>query len=232
MLEDLLVLQDKDTRVVQLQTELLAIPKERKNAEAKLAAAEKRFEDDTVQLRENEMAKKRLELAIQEKEQAIQKYKNQQLQTKKNEEYTALRHEIENAEKTISDLETQELELMEAADELQKEYAAAKQQLEDSKKQVAAQVEELSKREKNLRQRLEEGIAERQKIAAGIEDREALEGYQRLFRKKGGTAISPMKQGVCGACHMQLTATTINSVKGQREIVHCEQCSAMLYYDY
>ena len=55
----------------------------------------------------------------------IVRYANQQFQTRKNEEYRALAHEIETCKDAIFKIENQEIELMEQAEAAQKEVAAA-----------------------------------------------------------------------------------------------------------
>ena len=64
------------------------------------------------------------------KQAAIARYKSQQQQTRKNEEFAALHHEIEHAEKDIVTLEDSELELMEAYDKGLVQVAEAQKELE------------------------------------------------------------------------------------------------------
>ena len=79
--------------------------------------------------RQIEADRKKLDLDVQTKQAAIARYKSQQQLTRKNEEFSALNHEIEHAEKDISALEDSELELMEAYDKGLAEVAVAQKEL-------------------------------------------------------------------------------------------------------
>src|SRR5580658_5010976 len=115
-IEALLILQERDTRVAALTAELEDLPGQIAGGEAELATKTARFEDLKNKARQTEAERKKIDLDVQSKEAAIARYKAQQQQTRKNEEYAALNHEIEHTQKEISALEDQELELMEAYD--------------------------------------------------------------------------------------------------------------------
>ena len=130
MIQDLLVLQDRNATVYQLTTEINRLPAEIEKLELKIKEEQKTVEVAQQGVRDLELARKNVELEVETAEEQINKYKNQQLQVKKNDEYRALTHEIELFETKISDLETAELEIMEAID-------AARSKLEEVKAEVA-----------------------------------------------------------------------------------------------
>ncbi len=72
-----------------------------------------------------ESDRKKLELDVEAKKSQIEKYGLQQFQTKKNEEYRALSHEIELCKEAIIKLEDQQIELMEKAEAAQKDVVIA-----------------------------------------------------------------------------------------------------------
>ena len=59
------------------------------------------------------MQRKSLELDAQSRRDSIAKYKTQQFQTRKNEEFQAIGHEIQRFEKEIEKIEDHEIEIME-----------------------------------------------------------------------------------------------------------------------
>ena len=87
---------------------------------------------------------------MEAKKTQIEKYANQQLQTRKNEEYRALAHEIETCKADINRIEDQEIGLMEQAEAAQKEALRLTREAEEAKKQADSQVAQLGEREKNL----------------------------------------------------------------------------------
>ena len=93
---------------------------------------------------------------VEAKKTQIEKYANQQLQTRKNEEYRALAHEIDGCKADINKIEDQEIELMEQAEAAQKEVVRATQEAAAAKKLVDEQVAQLNQREENLKKELAE----------------------------------------------------------------------------
>jgi predicted nucleic acid-binding Zn-ribbon protein len=106
-----------------------------------------KFDELKNRTRKIEADRKKIDLDVQSKQVAISRYKSQQQQTRKNEEFAALNHEIEHAEKEISALEDKELELMEAYDKGLAAVAAAQKELvlfQDKAKHKKADLEKRS----------------------------------------------------------------------------------------
>ena len=74
------------------------------------------------------MEKKNLELDVGTRNESIARFKTQQYETRKNDEFSAMGREIERYQKEISALEDQELELMEQADVLKAQIAIEEKQ--------------------------------------------------------------------------------------------------------
>src|SRR5882762_2991301 len=112
-IEKLLILQDRDRKIRRLQAELGQVEPERQTFKAKTAAAQSQLENTKLRAKQIESDRKRLELDVEAKKTQIERYANQQLQTRKNEEYRALAHEIDTCKADIGKIEDQEIELME-----------------------------------------------------------------------------------------------------------------------
>ena len=91
-IEKLLVLQDRDQKIRRVQGELAHLGPEREGLLAKAAATRNQLETLKTRAKQIESDRKRLELDVESKKQQIERYANQQLQTRKNEEYRALAH--------------------------------------------------------------------------------------------------------------------------------------------
>ena len=152
---------------------------------------------------------------VESKKTQIEKYANQQLQTRKNEEYRALAHEIDTCKADINKIEDQEIELMEQAEAAQKEVARATQEAAAAKKLVDEQVVQLNQREENLKKELAELQNGRAEIAAAV-DETARARYERLLKSKGDNVIVGVDHGACGGCHMKLPAQILVSCQGVR----------------
>lgn len=228
LIEKLLTVQDRDQRLRAFQTELTNLPLERQAREKQIADSAARLEKAKTRAKEIEVEKRNLQVEAQAKRDAIARYRTQQLATRKNEEYTALSHEIEAAEKVISGIEDRELDLMAEAENLKPEIANAEKTHAEEKAKIEIVLKALTDKKSNLEDRI---TALNQERAASIEgiDEDVLFRYDRLFKTKNGTAVVPLEHDVCMGCHMKVTTQTTVAVRTEHDVVHCPQCGRMLY---
>src|SRR5947209_5968351 len=100
-IEKLLILQDRDRKIRRLRGELSRIEPERHSLQSKTSEALSALEGAKNRVKQIESERKSLELEVESKKQLIARYANQQLQTRKNEEYRALSHEIDVCKQDI-----------------------------------------------------------------------------------------------------------------------------------
>ena len=117
-IERLLILQDRDQKIRILRLELKNLPDERTSLDAKLAAGSTQLNAAKQRARDVELEKKKLEMEAQAKRDSIAKFRTQQFQTRKNEEFQALTNEIKRFEADIEKIEDREIELMEEAEKM------------------------------------------------------------------------------------------------------------------
>ena len=226
-IEKLLVLQDRDRKIRSLKNELKVAPLERVESEERLAAATKQLDAVKLKAKEIEVEKKKLELEAQSKRDMIAKFQTQKFQTRKNEEFQAFNNEITRYEGEIRTVEDRELELMDDAEKMKATVAATEQQTKAVKAQVERQLADITAKSAAIATQLQELETERAGLAVGM-DEDLLDTFDRLFAGKG-EAVVPLEHETCMGCHMKVTTQTVVKVKGQREIVHCEQCGRILY---
>src|SRR3954471_19045153 len=150
-IEKLLILQDRDRNILRVKNELAHVEPERQMLTAKAAGTQASLEAAKNRGMQIESDRKKLELDVEAKKQQIEKYALQQFQTKKNEEYRALAHEIETCKGIIFKLEDQQIELMEKAEVAQKDVVVATQAANEARKLVEGQITNLGVREQNLK---------------------------------------------------------------------------------
>ncbi len=228
-IEKLLILQDRDRRIRGLRGELARIDPERKTFQAKAAEAQAALDTARNRGKQIESDRKALELEVDSKKQLIVRYANQQLQTRKNDEYRALAHEIETCNQDIFNIENREIELMEQAEAAQKQVLAATQASAQARKLMDEQLASLNAREQNLKKELAELEANRQELAAAVPDTTRAR-YERLVRSKGENVVVGIQHGVCGGCHMRVPPQLLVECQAQQEIVSCSNCGRILYY--
>ena len=228
-IEKLLILQDRDRKLRRVQSELAHIEPERQALKAKASDTQASLDSAKLRVKQMESDRKRLELDVESKKTQIEKYANQQLLTRKNEEYRALAHEIETCKADINKIEDQEIVLMEQAEVAQKNVAQASREADAAKKLVDDQIAQLGDREVSLRKELAELESNREQLAAAV-DEGARARYDRLLKHKGEHVIVGVEHGVCGGCHMKLPAQILVMCQQQQELVACTNCGRILYY--
>jgi predicted nucleic acid-binding Zn-ribbon protein len=227
-LEQLLILQDRQQKIRQILTEIKTLPLERAHLESQLAATAAGVESLKLKGRQVEVERKKLELDVGTRTESIARLKTQQYQTRKNDEFQAIGHEIERYENEVRKLEDQELELMIEADKLRAEIEAADKTAQATKESISRQLIDLETKSKALGARQQELETEREALASKI-DADLLDQFERMFNSKGDAAIVAVEHGVCTGCHMKVTTATAARVKAGKEIVTCEQCGRILY---
>ncbi|MCH6255438.1 C4-type zinc ribbon domain-containing protein [Puniceicoccaceae bacterium K14] len=229
-MSNLLILQDRDMKLRQIRSQLENLPKERASGLAKV----KELEEEIVQLHESvktlEVKSKALESEMAGIEAQIVKYKNQQLQVKKNEEYQALTHEIELGEGKISDLESKEIELLYELDEARK--VRDEQEVEVSERIQIEKVvlTRLDEKEVNLNNEIGDAEANFEK-AQGVLDKRMLSTYRRTAMGMKFPIIVPVRQQMCNGCHMRVSSGVDSDAKAGIEITTCDNCNRILYSD-
>ena len=149
-LEQLLVLQDRQQKIRQIQTEIGTVPLQRKNLESQLATSAAGVEALKQKARQTEIDRKKLELDAGTRTESITRLKTQQYQTRKNDEFQAIGHEIERYENEIRKIEDEELELMVEADKVKGDLAAEEKKAATVKESIGRQITDLDEKSKVL----------------------------------------------------------------------------------
>lgn len=228
VIKNLLIIQERDQKLLTIARDLEKIPRDEAHANSLLSGDQALLAKAIDALRHCEIATKKIELDIGTRRTTILRLKQQQFETRKNEEYTALGNEVIRYEKEIDQLETQELEHMEQADSLRTKVKEAEAQLARSQALVNEDLKALKIKHEQLLARREELNADRKSLSSSIEP-EVMPLYDRLMKSKNGTAVVQVVNGMCSGCHMKLVPTTIVKVMAAIELTQCENCGRMLY---
>lgn len=228
-IEKLLILQERDRKLHRVQEELAHIGPERDSLTGKVAATQSQLDAAKLHVRQIEAERKRLDLEVEAKKTQIEKYANQQLQTRKNEEYRALANEIVMAKEVIFKIEDQQIALMEQTETAQKAVVVATQEAAAAKKLLDDQISLINQREVNLKKELAQLQSGRAELAAAVEE-STRHRYERLLKSKGDNVVVGIQHGVCGGCHMKLPAQSLVTCKSAQEVATCPNCGRILYF--
>jgi predicted nucleic acid-binding Zn-ribbon protein len=231
ILEKLLLLQERDQKLQAFLHEINGVPGEKAALQRELDTAQRTLENDKGRATQIEVERKRLEVEADGKRTQIAKYRTQQFETRKNEEYAALKHEIERAESDISTIEDRELDLMQELEDLKPAIASAEQKYAAEKVRVSTLMKNADDKVGVLQGRADELRVERDAIAAEVRasDEDLLDLYEKLFRTKMGRAVVPLEGNHCSGCHMTVTPATLRDARVGASVVSCEQCGRIVY---
>jgi len=232
MIEQLLILQDRDTRRLGIEAQLKAIPREIAAVEERIGAEKAAIDAAKGELRELEARKKTQETEIGSAEVQRAKYRTQQLSIKKNDEYQALGHQIENVGKQIDDLEGKELETLYLIDGAKKRFVAAEATLKQNISSHETRIRTLKEKDVSLAQELKEAVASVAETRAPVA-KAALEAYDHAAARRM-PAVVPIRGGKCGGCHLKVSSEVESAARGKSadtEFALCDQCGQMVYWE-
>jgi predicted nucleic acid-binding Zn-ribbon protein len=228
MIEKLLVLQDRDQGRLALESQLRAIPRDIAAVEQKIAAGQTAREAARGELQQLEVKKKAIENEIGSVAERQARYKSQQLQVRKNDEYQALGVEIEHTQSEIGALEEEELRVMYAIDEAKQRFAGAGEELQRTTSGHESRIGTLREREIGLQSEL--GAAAEAVAAARSQlDEPVRRLYDRLATKPGLPVVVAIHEGKCGGCHLKISANVDSERRKADQLVTCDQCGRIVY---
>jgi predicted nucleic acid-binding Zn-ribbon protein len=227
VLTQLLQVQERDQRILKFQKDLKDIPQQQARAQMQLAGDQAALDKATQAVKEIEVKIKGIELDINTRNTSIKRLQDQQFETRKNDEFSALGHEIERYKKDVSALEDSELEQMEALEAAKGVVKTAQAKLGETQARVNVEVKALEERAAGVKSRLDDLLAERAKLVEPV-DPDALELYSRIMNKKSDPVVA-VEGGVCRGCHVKVVSSTIQSLRQGTGLTHCDSCGRILY---
>lgn len=232
VLEKLLILQDRDKRRRDLEAQLAVVPREIAAVEGKIAAEKAAIDNAQQEMRELEAKKKVLETEIGSSEQKLARYRTQQLEVRKNDEYRALGHEIETMQATIGGLEEQELTLMYSIDQARAKFTEAAAVLKQNISGHEARIKTLRERETNVKAELELARAEVARVRPE-NDELTLRLYDRVSARNFPSCV-PVRESKCGGCHLKISSEVEGAIRGRdvKGLATCDQCGRIVYWEY
>lgn len=227
--ENLLKLQALDLEIRNLKLRLTMIPKEAENLQMQIAKIEGKVKIAKEAKAAHERELKQTEAEIADLNDKIGKLQTQSALVKKNTEYQAMLGSIAMLKKSISDLESKQLELM---DKLSADDRAIRKAITDVKPETAGlreELKELSELFKDVKKRGRELLAKRPELRSMV-DSEVLGRYEQILQKNNSIPLTAIETDKCGNCHLRLTPQTLNQARAGA-ITYCDNCMHIIYMD-
>lgn len=226
-IEKLLALQEHDTHKLQIEQQLQSIPRERdklkKRIEEEQASfAEKKKEHQQLEIKRSEMRTERRSV-----EDKVVKYKTQQMQVKKNDEYQALNHEIESLTAKAAEIEEQELELLFKIDEAAEILKGLEKESAERVALFQKELETLSEKEATLKASVDEVSAAVENARTQV-DAKYLAAYDSVkSRYKKPPFVVPIVDGKING--LKVSNDVYGKARKGEEPVHCDNTGRIAY---
>ncbi len=225
----LISLQECDSHLVKLSAKKIKLPEKIRVMEEQFQAYRENIEQNKRKFDELKKQHTECENRIKQINTGMTKTKERMLEVKNNKEYQAMLKEIETAEKSRGDIETQVIALL---DEMEKLSVLVKQDDQTLLAEKARHDEDKKSVEDDLN-------AVDTDTATWMQKREDLQQsiptdllthYEKIRKRNGGVAVISVWKGVCSGCHMNIPPQLYNELQRSREFLSCPNCNRIMYF--
>jgi predicted nucleic acid-binding Zn-ribbon protein len=206
------------------------IPSQRTQLKSELELEKVHLNELEKSLKDIQLKLKSKELELSQKESQIKKLDGQLSQVKTNKEYGALQQEVASLKADSSLLEEGIIHMLDEVDAAKEETRKEKEKLGTVTKSFQDRDNEMAGQEKTLQESLGNLKKQREESVAQLPP-ELGELYSRIALKKQGLALATVIGEVCAACRMKLRPQLINEIRLGEQIIVCENCSRILYFE-
>lgn len=231
MAEPLLDLQELDSAIVRLRArqQVLESGDETGVARTTFEREESKLGEARLSLDTLAIEQKRLEYdidAFSQKTTAEEKrlYDGSVVNSK---ELESIQHEISNLKARRRRLEDDLLERLQLREDLEVQIAASEATVSESRKRLEQQGLDSETELAGIAATLARNAAEREALAANI-DEETLELYEDLRAQKKGVGAAALSDGICQGCHEKLSAMELDKLKKTAGLKRCDYCRRIL----
>jgi hypothetical protein len=225
----LVQLQDCDNKIAKVLQGKEQAPLRIKKLEEDLKAMEAQFKADEERVEALRKDRRQLEREIQELDGKVEKSSAKLSQIKSNKEYTAALKEIDDLKTIKFQAEEKAIQMMEAAEELERKCKGDKETLKTLNEQCEKDKDVVRKELLQLEKDLEALQEERGKLCCDF-DQGLLKKYLFLKERKGGLAVSSVVTGVCQTCHMGIPPQKFNELIRGNDLMTCPHCHRIIYW--
>lgn len=229
VLKTVLEIQELDIKMIQLMRVKRERQKELRQIEALRAELQEQLTAKGEEIASLDGQVKNLEEKLSELGTKIKGLEARQSSVKKVDEFNALTQEMTAAEREkialenqISDLTDKRVIQEEVKGKIEESLGSTAQSSSDLEKEIESTIVKIN----------EEGIVlkkQREELATTA-DEHSLEIYQRLVNNKKDRVIVPLINRTCSGCHIALTPQHENLVRKGENLVFCEHCSRIHYW--
>jgi uncharacterized protein len=211
--------------------------RERDTVPAELTEVDAAFREklDAVQklkqrLLEADLEHRRASAELSDLQEKQKKYQAQLRNVQSSREYSAVLNEMDVVEKQIRVTEDRVLNLEEELETSREDLKKREENLPRETQEHEEKMKDWRTTQRSINEELKNAQVEISDLENRIKPRELAE-FRRLLEKKGGLAVVRVVNNSCSACHVKVRPAAMQSLKAGSEIIYCDSCRRILYYD-
>lgn len=228
-LERLIQLQDIEHRSAIASKAIVEAPGRIAALDALLQSATAALVAAKTALDANKTARRSIDNDLIAAQQRQEKYKDQLMAVKTNEQLHAMQHQIKAVADEIGQHEERVLVSMMEADEISANLKKAEAALKAAQAKMASERTAIESETKTHQATVAECTAARAQVVAAMDDTSAIETFQRIAKVRG-TAVARAEGERCTICQVRLRPAVFAEVRKNDHIVQCDSCQRILYF--
>ena len=228
-LQRLIELQDIESRAAVANKAIAEAPGRIAALDALLQSATTALATAKQSLADTQTSRRSIDNDLIAAQQRLDKYKDQVMAVKTNEQLHAMQHQIKTVEGEVGQHEERVLVNMMKADEVNAEIKKAEAALKAAQSKVAAERAAIESEAKTHQATVTECAAAREKVVAAMDNKGAIETFQRIAKVRG-TAVARAEGERCTVCQVRLRPAVFTEVRKNDSLVQCDSCNRILYF--
>lgn len=225
----LIKIQECDSELVKLATKKKIMPENIEKLDKEFLSFEEGIKKNKIKYDDLKSRHTENENKIKKINDSIVKTKERMLEVKNNKEYQAMLKEIETAESSRSEVETEIISILEELDKLtvlvKKDDEILKQsrtKYEQEKKVIESELNAVDTDVSNWEQKridLQKSVPE-----------DLLTRYERIKKRNKGIGVTSVWKAVCNGCHMNVPPQLYNEIQRSEDLFSCPNCNRIIYF--
>ncbi len=227
-LEVLIKIQEKDVRIRRNEAQIDRLKAKKEELKSNLEKEKEEVMEVREDLEGMKKESRNLNNQVDDTDYQIRKYKDRLEEGIISfKEMETLQEKISKLQGRLEDLEDEALDLMLAVEEKETEVEEEESSLAKTHQRTHQRSSKIDREIDHKKNRIKEIENKRSKLKEKVSNH-LLKRYQRL-KENFDDPIVKLEGRSCGGCKLSLSATTVERVREDMEIVTCENCSRILY---
>lgn len=225
----LIKIQECDSQLVKLSVKKKKLPEGIEKLDKDFISFKAEIEKNKTKHDDLKSRHTESENKIKRLNEGIIKTKERLLEVKNNKEYQAMLKEIDIAEKSRGDIETEVISILEELDKLsvsvkkdeetlkqsKSKYEQERKTIENDLNSIDADISEWEKKRNELRKNVAEDLLAR---------------YEKIKKRNQGIGVISVWKSVCNGCHMNIPPQLYNELQKSNQLLSCPNCDRIIYF--